>query len=91
MYIRGYSNFDIIMPEKYIATLSTLAELWDWSAPLVSATRMDNFLLIKLFPVSPVKFQKFFLFWIYYFILEGWVPSIEITFDSGDYTSKLKV
>jgi len=80
------------MPEKYIATLLTPSDLQhQWSAPLDSVTRMDNDLLIKSFPVSLVGFQKFFLFWIHCLILEDRVPSIEMAFDSGDYTSKLEV
>jgi len=65
VYIRDNGNFGIIMPEKYTATLSTLAEVLLWSAPLVSATRVDNVPLIKLFPISLMEFQKFFLFWIH--------------------------
>ena len=77
MYIRDYGNFGIIMLEKYIATLSTLAELRHWSAPSVSATRMDKFLLIKLFPVSLVGFQKLFLFWVASIISKCWEAELE--------------
>ena len=77
MYIRDYGNFGIIMPEKYIATLWTPAELWHWSAPLVSVTRMDNFILIELFPVSLMGYQKFFLFWVAGIILKGWEAELE--------------
>ena len=77
LYIRDNGNFCIILPEKYIATLSTLAELRLWNAPFVSATRVDNFLLIELFQVSLVGFQKFFLFWVAGMILEAWDVELE--------------
>ena len=78
LYIRDYGNFGIIKPEKYIATLSTLTELRHCSAPLVSVTRMDNLLLIELFSVSPVGFQKFFLFWVVGIILKGREAELEM-------------
>ena len=40
--------------------------------PSASVSRLNNFLLIRLFPVSLVGFHKFFLFWVGGIILKGW-------------------
>ena len=37
-----------------------------------SVSRLNNFLLIRLFLVSLMGFQKFFLFWVGGIILKGW-------------------
>ena len=42
-----------------------------------SVSRLNNFLLIRLFPVSLVGFQKFFLFWVAGIILKGWEAELE--------------
>ena len=59
------------MPESIPATLSNVAER-TLAGPSASVSRLNNFLLIRLFPVSLMGFQKFFLFWVGGIILEGW-------------------
>ena len=58
------------------ATLSNEAER-TLAGPSASVSRLNNFLLIRLFLVSLMGFQKFFLFWIGGIILEGW--KVELT------------
>ena len=58
------------------ATLSNVAER-TFAGPLASVSRLNNFLLIKLFPVSLVEFQKFFLFWVAGIILKTWEAELE--------------
>ena len=64
------------MPESIPATLSNVAErtLAGLSA---SVSRLNNFILIRLFPFSLVGFQKFFLFWIAGIILKTWEAELE--------------
>ena len=45
------------------ATLSKVAKR-TLAGPLASVSRLNNFLLIRLFLVSLMGFQKFFLFWV---------------------------
>ena len=58
------------------ATLSNIADrtLAGLSA---SVSRLNNFLLIRLFPVSLAGFQKFSLFWIAGIILKDWEAELE--------------
>ena len=58
------------------ATLSNAAE-HTLAGPSASVSRLNNFLLIRLFPVSPVEFQKFFLFWVAGIILKGLEAELE--------------
>ena len=64
------------MPESIPATLSNLAER-TLAGPSASVSRLSNFLLIRLFPVSLMGFQKFFLFWIDGVILKGWKAELK--------------
>ena len=57
-------------------TLSKVAER-TLAGPSASVSRLNNFLLIRLFPVSLAGFQKFFLFWVAGIILKGWVAELE--------------
>ena len=59
------------MPESIPATLLNVAER-TLSGPSASVSRLNNFLLIRLFPASFVGFQKFFLFLVAGVIFEGW-------------------
>ena len=59
------------------ATLSKVAER-TFAGPSASVSRLNNFLLIRLFPVSLVGFQKFFLFWVAGIILKGWEGELEM-------------
>ena len=59
------------------ATLSKVAER-TLAGPLASISRLNNFLLIRLFPVSLMIFQKFFLFWVAGIILKGWEAELEM-------------
>ena len=52
------------------ATLSNEAER-TLAGPSASVSRLNNFLLIRLFLVSLMGFQKFFLFWVGGIILKG--------------------
>ena len=47
------------------------------AGPSASVSRLNNFLLIRLFPVSLVGFQKFFLFWVAGIILKTWEAELE--------------
>ena len=51
------------------ATLSKVAER-SLAGSLASVSRLNDFLLIRLFPVSLVGFQKLFLFWVAGIILK---------------------
>ena len=53
------------------ATLSKVAE-HTLTGPLASVSRLNNFLLIRMFPGSLMGFQKFFLFWVGGIIVKGW-------------------
>ena len=53
------------------ATLSNKTER-TLTGPSASVSRLNNFLLIRLFLVSLMGFQKFFLFWVGGIILKGW-------------------
>ena len=64
------------MPKSIPATLSKVVERI-LAGPLASISRLNNFLLIRLFPVSLVGFQKFFLFWVAGIILKGWEAELE--------------
>ena len=57
------------MPKSIPATLSNIAKR-TLAGPLASVSRLNNFLLIRLFLVSLMGFQKFFLFWVGGIILE---------------------
>ena len=60
MLIWDNGKVGIFMPESIPATLSNLAER-TLAGPWASVSRLNNFLLIRLFPVSLMGFQKFFL------------------------------
>ena len=64
------------MPESIPATLSNIAER-TLTGPSASVSRLNNFLLIRIFPVFLVGFQKFLLFWIAGIILKGWEAELE--------------
>ena len=59
------------------ATLSKVVERI-LAGPLASISRLNNFLLIRLFQVSLMGFQKFFLFWVAGIILKGWEAELEM-------------
>ena len=56
--------------KSILATLSNKAER-TLAGPLASVSRLNNFLLIRLFLLSLMGFQKFFLFWVSGIILKG--------------------
>jgi len=64
------------MPKSIPATLSKVAER-TLAGTSASVSRLYNFLLIRLFPVSLMGFQKFFLFWVAGIILKGWEEESE--------------
>jgi len=65
------------------ATLLKVAERI-LAGPSASVSRLNNFLLIRLFPVSLVGFQKFFLFWVAGIILKVWKAELEADPVMGD-------
>ena len=71
------------MPESIPATLSNVAER-TLAGPSASVSRLNNFLLIRIFPVSLMGFQKFFLFWIAGIILKGWKAELEMAVAIGN-------
>ena len=72
------------------ATLSNEAER-TLARPSASVSRLNNFLLIRLFPVSLVGFQKFFLFWVAGIILNCWEAELEMDPVIGNQCYKLVV
>ena len=65
------------------ATLSNKAER-TLAGPSASVSRLNNFLLIRLFLVSLMGFQKFFLFWVGGIILKGWEAELETALVIGN-------
>ena len=59
------------------ATLSKVAER-TLAGPSASVSRLNNFLLIRLFPVFLMGFQKFFSFWVTVIILKGREAELEM-------------
>ena len=58
---------------------ATLANVAKRALPgtLASVSRLNFFLLIRIFPVSLMGFQKFLLFWIAGIILKCWEAELE--------------
>ena len=76
------------MPKSIPATLSKKAER-TLAEPSASVSRLNNFLLIRLFPVPLVGFQKFFLIWVAGIILKGLEAELEMGVVIGNYCYRL--
>ena len=63
--------------KSILATLLNIAER-TLAGPSASVSRLNNFLLFRLFPASFVGFQKFFSFWGAGIILKGWEAEFEM-------------